>query len=69
MPPASEVQQQGLDVGGNQAMLLQKIEELTLYMIDMNKKMTAQEKVMKSQQQKLAKQEKEIDTLKKQLSK
>ncbi len=68
IPAASEVQEHGLDVGGNQAMLLRKIEELTLYMIDMNKKMAAQEKVMKSQQQKLAKQEKEIGALKKQLS-
>ncbi|WP_343703371.1 hypothetical protein [Chitinophaga sp.] len=68
MPSAADVQQNGLDVGENQAKLLQKIEELTLYMIDMNKKMTTQEKVIDAQQQRLARQEKELENLKKQIS-
>ncbi|HWI93251.1 MAG TPA: Ig-like domain-containing protein [Flavisolibacter sp.] len=38
VPSTSNVQNSGLDVGDNQALLLQKIEELTLYMIDLNKK-------------------------------
>ena len=38
VPSASEVEKSGLDVGDNQAMLLKKIEELTLYVIDINKK-------------------------------
>lgn len=33
IPAASEMQQQGLDIGTNQALLLQKIEELTLYIL------------------------------------
>ena len=33
IPAASEMQQQGLDVGTNQALLLQKIEDLTLYIL------------------------------------
>jgi hypothetical protein len=38
VPSQKEVQQNGLDVGDNQAVLLKKIEELTLYLIDINKK-------------------------------
>lgn len=35
---AEEVKKNGLDVGDNQATLLKKIEEMTLYMIEQNKK-------------------------------
>lgn len=42
--PAKEMQQEGLDVGQNQTKLLQKIEELTLYILELNKKVTEQEK-------------------------
>jgi hypothetical protein len=35
---AAEVEKNGLDVGDNQATLLKKIEELTLYMIEQSKK-------------------------------
>ncbi|MFL9483222.1 hypothetical protein ACI6Q2_10640 [Chitinophagaceae bacterium LWZ2-11] len=38
VPSAKEVADKGLDVGDNQAILLKKIEELTLYMIEQNKK-------------------------------
>jgi hypothetical protein len=38
VPSASEVEKNGLDVGDNQATLLKKIEELTIYIIDINKK-------------------------------
>jgi hypothetical protein len=38
MPPAAEVEKNGLDLGDNQALLLKKIEELTLYIIDLNNK-------------------------------
>ncbi len=37
MPSAKEVEHDGIDVGDNQAMLLKKIEELTLYMIEIKK--------------------------------
>lgn len=36
---AQEMQKQGLDVGANQMKLLQKIEELTLYIIDLKKQL------------------------------
>lgn len=39
VPSAQEVNKDGLDLGDNQAVLLKKIEELTLYVIDINKKL------------------------------
>ncbi|MFL5789728.1 MAG: hypothetical protein ACJ748_16830 [Flavisolibacter sp.] len=38
IPSAEEVEKEGLDVATNQAKLLKKIEELTLYIINQNKK-------------------------------
>jgi Repeat of unknown function (DUF5907) len=38
VPSAKEVEKEGIDVGDNQALLLKKIEELTLYVIELNKK-------------------------------
>jgi hypothetical protein len=43
VPSAGEVAKEGVDLGDNQAVLLKKIEELTLYIIEQNKKMEAQE--------------------------
>jgi hypothetical protein len=37
VPSAADVKKNGLDVGNNQATLLKKIEELTLYLIEQNK--------------------------------
>lgn len=37
VPSAEEISQNGLELGEGQAMLLRKIEELTLYMIEQNK--------------------------------
>ena len=37
VPSAKEVEKEGLDVGENQAVLLKKIEELTLYVIELKK--------------------------------
>ena len=37
IPSARDVDEKGISVGDNQALLLKKIEELTLYMISMNK--------------------------------
>ena len=44
VPSAKEVEKEGLNLGDNQATLLKKIEELTLYMIEQNKKIEAMEK-------------------------
>lgn len=38
VPSAAEVKKEGVDLGDNQALLLKKIEELTLYIIQQNKK-------------------------------
>lgn len=46
---ANEMKQQGLDVGDNQTKLLQKIEELTLYVIDLNAKLSAQQQLIAEQ--------------------
>jgi hypothetical protein len=42
--PAADAEKKGVDVGENQAALLKKIEELTLYVIQQNKKLEAQDK-------------------------
>lgn len=44
MPSAATVENEGLDLGNNQALLLKKIEELTLYLIEQNKRIEAQER-------------------------
>ena len=54
---AKEMEKNGVNVGKFQIQLLQKIEELTLYTID-------QEKKLKSQKKKFDKQQKEIEELK-----
>jgi hypothetical protein len=38
VPSATEVKEKGIDLGDNQTILLKKVEELTLYMIELNKK-------------------------------
>ena len=58
LPSASEIKQQGLNVGEIQNKLLQKIEELTLYAIEQNKQIT-------QQNQKIEKLEEEIEEMKK----
>lgn len=47
IPSAKEVSQDGVDVGKMQALLLEKVEELTLYIIQQNKKIEELEKKMK----------------------
>ena len=47
VPSARDVQKEGLNLGDNQALLLKKIEELTLYAIEQNKKLEKLESKMK----------------------
>jgi hypothetical protein len=54
MPSAKEVQANGIDLGDMNAKLLQKIEELTLHLIEQNKKFES----------KIQAQQREIDQLK-----
>jgi uncharacterized coiled-coil protein SlyX len=44
VPSATEVEKNGFDLGDNQAVLLKKVEELTLYIIEQNKKVEEQQK-------------------------
>jgi hypothetical protein len=44
VPSEAEVKKEGLDLGQNQAVLLRKIEELTLYIIDQNNRIENLEK-------------------------
>lgn len=57
VPSASEVAANGIELGDNQAVLLKKIEELTLYVIE-------QEKQRKIQQEQIAAMQAEIKALK-----
>jgi len=74
VPSAVEVEKEGLDLGDGQATLLKKIEELTLYAIDQDKRLeefTVNEKKLQqqliSQQQKLDQQQQELESIKKQI--
>ncbi|MGN7819315.1 hypothetical protein ACTJJB_04250 [Chitinophaga sp. 22536] len=58
MPSEEQVKANGVDIADTQAKLLQKIEELTLHLVELNNKVTAQ-------QQLLTEQSKEIERLKK----
>jgi len=68
VPSAAEVEKNGLDLGDNQATLLKKIEELTLYLIEQNKNQQYQEKLIKEQRALLEVQQKRLDELEKQLA-
>jgi hypothetical protein len=50
VPSAIEVKKEGIDLGENQAVLLRKIEELTLYIIEQNKRIEELEKQLKNRQ-------------------
>lgn len=58
VPTAKETKENGIDLGQNQAVLLEKIEELTLYLIEQNKKMEALQKKLEEQDKRL----KELET-------
>lgn len=65
MPSAKEVETKGLDLGQTQSNLLQKIEELTLYLIEQDKSLKAQQQVIATQQKALETQQKRIEALEK----
>jgi hypothetical protein len=65
IPSAQQILKQGLDLGNTQEALLKKIEELTLYVIELNKKMNSQEAQLKKQNAKLLIQQKKISALSK----
>ena len=50
VPSSAEVEKDGLDLGDNQAELLKKIEELTLYIISLNKEVESLKKEIRQLQ-------------------
>ncbi|WP_316810320.1 hypothetical protein [Pedobacter heparinus] len=60
IPSAAEVKVNGIDVGEMNAKLLQKIEELTLYLIKKDKELSEERSINKNQEQRLKKLEFEI---------
>lgn len=50
VPTAQEVKQNGLSLGEMNAILLKKVEELTMYMIEQNKRLESQESRINSQE-------------------
>lgn len=68
--PAAKMQKEGIEIGESQAKLLQKLEELTLYAIAQDKKqqeqqqlITEQAKVLKAQQELLARLQKKLEAM------
>jgi hypothetical protein len=62
-----EVKKEGIDLGDNQATLLKKVEELTLYLIEQNKKQENQQKLIEEQRLLLQNQQQRLDELEKKL--
>ena len=72
IPTTADVQKNGLDLGANQAKLLEKIEQLTLYTIDLQKQADQGRadnerlvQLLRTQSQQLASLQQQIDALKK----
>jgi hypothetical protein len=59
-----EVRTNGIDISDQEAALLKKMEEFTLYLIDQNKDLTEQNRQLKQQAKQLEEQQKEIESLK-----
>lgn len=69
MPTYKEVAKNGVNVGKTEAVLLKKIEELTLYMIEQQKVSREQEKRIKKQRNSLLKENNQIENMQKELDK
>lgn len=54
VPTSAEVKKEGIDVGDNQVLLLKKIEELTLYIIQQNKSIETQNREMEAMKKEMA---------------
>jgi len=65
IPAADEVTRNGLDVGAMNKLLLKKVEELTLYIINQQQQIEAQREVNKTQMEMLLKLQQEVAALKK----
>jgi hypothetical protein len=64
IPPAAEVEKNGVDLGDMNKRLLQKIEELTLYLIEQDKKSKIQEAINREMKSKVSDLSSQIEVLK-----
>ncbi len=60
VPSEKEVKENGIDVAEMESVLLRKIEELTLYIIDQNKTIKSQQEKLSEQSQELSAQQQEL---------
>ncbi len=67
VPSAAQVAKEGINLGEMDATLLKKIEELTLYLIEQNKKLEEQNKHLHEQSKQLREQGKQLETQHQQL--
>jgi hypothetical protein len=67
IPSAAEITKNGLDLGEMNKMLLKKVEELTLYLIEKDKQVNAQQKQLDSAEAKFKSQKERLNKLEKQL--
>ena len=65
VPSANTVEKEGLDLGNNQALLLQKIEELTLYLIEQDKTLKQKEEKIEELTRKMSSVEQRLMQLEK----
>lgn len=63
VPSAKEMKREGLNIGDNQMLLLQKIEELTLDAIEQNKKILKLQNIVADQNKEIGEQSKAIEEL------
>ncbi|WP_413667269.1 hypothetical protein ACEN9X_22540 [Mucilaginibacter sp. Mucisp86] len=68
MPSAQQIEKDGLNLGEMNRILTQKVEELTLYLIDKDKELKKQQLKINRQETQLAAQQVQIDELKQQLT-
>ncbi|OXA94773.1 hypothetical protein B0A66_03320 [Flavobacterium hercynium] len=64
VPSAKEITENGLELGEMNKVLMKKVEELTLYLIEQNKSLLDQKAQIMNQQKLLEKQQQDIDNLK-----
>jgi ABC-type Na+ efflux pump permease subunit len=67
--PAAQMQAEGVSVGELQTQLLQKVEELTLYLIEQNKQLQEQKKESDTMKQQLQEQNQKVEEQAMQLQK
>ncbi len=61
-PSAAEIDKNGLDLGGMNKLLLKKVEELTLYLIEKDRQFTKQSEKSMEQEERLKKLEQQLNT-------